>query len=270
MKHRSSQPIWPVQVRSPRLLGQRWRSPGSRTKASAHARVSRRTRLQHQKRKARAWKSWEAGPPQSKRYRHKLGAKSVPLWYSDAMVPIALHGRLRRSPLTSWIFDVKDRVDHWRGGTNKSPTASLSPLGKRLAIVQLLLTHNLHIVVESGTFLGDTCRFLSRRGYAVTTIELDPQLAAFARLRFAGNKNVRVVEGDSGELLAEIATALDKPALYYLDGHYSGPGTAKAVLETPIMHEIKAVLAHAAPKSSSLSMMHGVLATTKIFQRWRN
>ncbi len=173
----------------------------------------------------------------------------MPLWYSDPMVPIALHGRLRRSPLTSWIFDVKDRVDHWRGGTNKSPTASLSPLGKRLAIVQLLRTHNLHIVVESGTFLGDTCRFLSRRGYAVTTIELDPQLAAFARLRFAGNKNVRVVEGDSGELLAEIATALDKPALYYLDGHYSGPGTAKAVLETPIMHEIKAVLAHAAPKS---------------------
>lgn len=70
-------------------------------------------------------------------------------------------------------------------------------------------------------------------------------MAALARARFEGADNVQVIEGDSGNLMPELIANLEQPALFYLDGHYSGGTTGKGEQETPIVKEVEAILAGA-------------------------
>jgi hypothetical protein len=166
----------------------------------------------------------------------------------SAMVSVEWHARLRRSALSNWIVALKDRVDYvrWRSANVPgSAMGSTCPLQKRYALLGLLRAHGLGLVVETGTFLGDTAAFLSGRGYDVITIELDPKLAALARLRFARNRHVHLIEGDSGTRLPAVVGQLTHPALFYLDAHYSGPGTGKGDVETPIAAEIDLILQRA-------------------------
>ena len=39
-------------------------------------------------------------------------------------------------------------------------------------------------------------------------------------------------------------TKLSAPALFWLDGHYSGGATARAELDTPVIAELRAILGH--------------------------
>jgi hypothetical protein len=164
------------------------------------------------------------------------------------MVSVEWHARLRRSTASNWIVTLKERLDYvrWRhAGADGTATGSTCPLQKRYALLELLRTHGLGLVVETGTFLGDMAAFLSARGFDVITIELDPKLAALARLRFAANRHVQLIEGDSGTRLPAVVGQLTHPALFYLDAHYSGPGTGKAEIETPISAEIDLILQRA-------------------------
>jgi len=160
------------------------------------------------------------------------------------MVSVEWHARLRRSPLSRWVIGLKDQVDYvrWR---QSHAAGSTCPLQKRYALLELLRAHKLGLVVETGTFLGDMATFLSGHGYEVITIELDPKLAALARLRFGSNERVQLVEGDSGTRLPAVVEKLTRPALFYLDAHYSGPGTGKGDIETPISAEIEFILTRA-------------------------
>ena len=168
------------------------------------------------------------------------------------MVSVEWHAQLRRSPLSSWVIGLKDRLDYARWRRANIP-GSMCPLQKRYALLDLLRGHKLDLVVETGTFLGDTAAFLSGHGYEVITIELDPKLAALARLRFRGNRHVRLIEGDSGTRLPAIVQELRRPALFYLDAHYSGPGTGKGEIETPISAEID-ILLQRAPAGSVVAI----------------
>jgi hypothetical protein len=73
------------------------------------------------------------------------------------------------------------------------------------------------------------------------SIELDPTLAEFARVRFGSSPNVEIIIGDSAEALVAVVAGLVGPALFWLDGHYSGGATADSG-ESPIMAEIDTVL----------------------------
>ena len=73
-------------------------------------------------------------------------------------------------------------------------------------------------------------------------VEVEPRLAAWARVRFDGVANVRVVEGDSEQLMTGLIAELDQPALFYLDRHYSGGQTGKGQHETPVVKEVEAIL----------------------------
>jgi SAM-dependent methyltransferase len=160
------------------------------------------------------------------------------------MVSVEWHAGLRRSALSRWVVAFKDRLDYvrWRSA---DIAGSICPLQKRFALAELLRAHELGLIVETGTFLGDMAAFLSARGYNVITIELDPKLAALARLRFKDNRRVHLIEGDSAARLPAVVGRLTHPALFYLDAHYSGPGTGKGNLETPISAEIDLILTRA-------------------------
>jgi hypothetical protein len=99
-------------------------------------------------------------------------------------------------------------------------------------------------LVETGTFHGDmiwACRDLFNE---LTTIELDPVLSTKAKKRFEAYDHIHVIQGDSGERLATVLEGLHKPTLFWLDAHFSGGETARAMEETPIAKELRAILDH--------------------------
>lgn len=53
--------------------------------------------------------------------------------------------------------------------------------------------------------------------------------------------HIRIIHGDSGEKIGEVIKELDEPAIFWLDGHYSGGFTAKGSSNCPIWKELDAV-----------------------------
>jgi len=133
---------------------------------------------------------------------------------------------------------VELRLWAFRGRPSPPPPAfkqrTVAGYGRRFSLTTL---------VETGTFLGDLASAAGKTFERVVTIELDPHLYARARRRLARRPNITVLHGDSGDLLPEVLETLRGPCLFWLDAHYSGPLTARAGPEPPILRELRAVLA---------------------------
>jgi predicted O-methyltransferase YrrM len=108
---------------------------------------------------------------------------------------------------------------------------------------QTARAHGLRTLVETGTYMGETGWAMRREFDRIETIELQPTLAALARVRFARAPNVTVHEGDSGVVLQRILDGLDSPALFWLDAH---PCTDRAASGTtvPLLAELAAIARH--------------------------
>ena len=100
------------------------------------------------------------------------------------------------------------------------------------------------VLVESGTYLGDMIYAMKDRFDKLISFELDPQLHLDAQRRFAKYSHISIIQGDSGKLLGECLTTITEPCLFWLDGHYSGGVTARALVDTPIMSELDDIFAH--------------------------
>lgn len=113
---------------------------------------------------------------------------------------------------------------------------------KRMAVRRYGRRYRLETLVETGTFMGQMISGISTRFTKVYSIELDPTLAARAKELFSDLSNVEVMQGDSGERVAEVLRQLDGPALFWLDAHYSEGITARGQDETPILRELAHIL----------------------------
>jgi predicted O-methyltransferase YrrM len=104
-------------------------------------------------------------------------------------------------------------------------------------------SRDLSILVETGTYTGETAWAFRREFDRIETIELEPSLARLARMRFARTPSVRVHEGDSASVLPEILESLDRPALFWLDAH---PCTDRSATDAPVplVAELAAIAAH--------------------------
>jgi len=98
--------------------------------------------------------------------------------------------------------------------------------------------HNLDVFLETGTAGGVTVSYLKKYFKKLYTIELDPTLYHQGRALTHDYKNIICVEGDSGVMINDIVKKISEPTLFWLDAHYSGEGTAKADVETPIIKEL--------------------------------
>jgi hypothetical protein len=101
----------------------------------------------------------------------------------------------------------------------------------------------LNVLVETGTFSGDTIAAMKRHFSDIYSIELSPELHRRAKDRFAGDSRVHLLLGNSGDLLKETLRALPQTPLFWLDAHYSGGSTARGPVDTPIIQELEAILA---------------------------
>ena len=109
---------------------------------------------------------------------------------------------------------------------------------KRAEILRYAKEHDLKVFIETGTYKGETPAMLMNDFDELYTIELSEELYKMATERFARTK-IKTHHGDSTKVLPEIIINIDKPILFWLDGHYSNaPFCAKGTLETPIIEEL--------------------------------
>jgi hypothetical protein len=115
---------------------------------------------------------------------------------------------------------------------------------KQLAIKYYQRRFGLRTFVETGTYLGEMVEAVKSRFTEVYSVELSAELAARAREKFAADEHVHIVEGDSAEVLPGILEKIQGPALFWLDGHFSGGITAQGPLDYPIIRELEHVRTH--------------------------
>jgi len=137
-------------------------------------------------------------------------------------------------PLTEWRIYAQ-----WVMSGRPIPAP---PIVKQHILKQYQARFRLQTLVETGTSSGETVEALRGRTARIISIELAPAIHAAAVRRFAGADNVRLLQGDSTTLLPEVLQGLQGPALFWLDGHYAGSGTA-GVGRSPLLHEVQALLA---------------------------
>jgi hypothetical protein len=116
------------------------------------------------------------------------------------------------------------------------PEALILALQRRLGLEEF---------VETGTYRGDSAAWAAEHFSRVTTVEWSAALFAAAHRRFQADQKVRVLQGESSEVLRELVPALSGPALFWLDAHWSGLDTAGTEAECPLLAELG--LINAAP-----------------------
>lgn len=115
---------------------------------------------------------------------------------------------------------------------------------KERAIAEYGRRFNIRTFVETGTRRGDKVEAMKGRFDEIYTIELDRRLYENAARRFADLPHIRVIQGDSTEQLPRLLERLPGPCVFWLDAHYSYGETARGELDTPIVAELTAILAH--------------------------
>jgi len=149
---------------------------------------------------------------------------------------------LWRTPLYPYVLKLAEDVYSrkaeraWiRSGKRGVPP----PRMKHEILRKYLRDYGLRVVVETGTYRGGTVEALRRDVAEIYSIELSVPLYQAARRRFKSAKNVKLVQGDSGVAIEAVVKELQEPALFWLDGHYSGGVTAKGEKETPVLEELR-------------------------------
>jgi hypothetical protein len=112
---------------------------------------------------------------------------------------------------------------------------------KRGMLKRVQKVYRLPYFVETGTFRGETPLALRSFFEHVWTIELDDALYEKSRELLARFQNITCLKGDSKVCLPGIVTQLDKGTLFWLDGHYSGSGTARGGTDSPLIEELKEI-----------------------------
>jgi hypothetical protein len=111
-------------------------------------------------------------------------------------------------------------------------------------IKEYAVRYGLRVLIETGTFLGDTVAANLDAFDRIYSIELSDELYENAVKRFRRCRHVKLLHGDSGDLLSAVVKGIHERALFWLDGHYSGYMTAKGATATPIYKELHAIIEH--------------------------
>jgi len=142
-------------------------------------------------------------------------------------------------------FRVCRRIPRIAGWIRNGCSGPPPPVVKRLIISSYLRKYNLLDFIETGTFRGDTLSWVANDPkIACQSIEVNDELYQSAVKRFRNEPNISLFKGDSGVLLPKLIQKLERPALFWLDGHYSGTGTGRSEIDTPISSELKSIFNH--------------------------
>ena len=101
------------------------------------------------------------------------------------------------------------------------------------------------IFIESGTFMGDTIDIAIELGFKeIYTIELSEHFYQLAKIKFKNYPQVTCILGDSQDKLPELLEKILRPAVFWLDGHWSMGETAKGKNAVPLLQELDIIAKH--------------------------
>lgn len=115
---------------------------------------------------------------------------------------------------------------------------------KQKTIKKYAKKYNIKTFIETGTYKGEMIEATKNIFKKIYSIELDNDLWTKAIEKFKDDKYIKILNGDSGEILPKLLKKINNPCIFWLDGHYSGGITARGELNTPIFKELEAVLNH--------------------------
>ncbi len=155
-----------------------------------------------------------------------------------------LRRQLKRTGLYGWYrrYLLRKEYRAWRraGGTGPTPH-----LAKQQVVREYARRFGIRIFVETGTYRGDMVAAMRAHFSRIYSVELDGALCADAQKRFARQRHITILRGDSGVILGRLLPEIAEPCLFWLDGHYSEGVTAKGERNTPIRQELDAISHHA-------------------------
>ena len=91
---------------------------------------------------------------------------------------------------------------------------------------ELQTLFNPDIYIETGTMNGGTTRNAAPSFSKIYTVELNKNLFETSRKNLARFKNISVYQGRSFEVFEKLLPTLSGKTVFWLDAHYSGPGTS--------------------------------------------
>jgi hypothetical protein len=97
--------------------------------------------------------------------------------------------------------------------------------------------------IETGTYLGDTTRFLAKTfpNLIVTSLEPDFTLFSFNKSRLSKFHNIKLVNSTSENSLSDLVSNETGTLNFWLDGHFSGDITFKGQIYSPILEELNII-----------------------------
>jgi hypothetical protein len=142
---------------------------------------------------------------------------------------------------------MKNRIttdDIMRDWISKGSPVPPPPLYKQLLVREYGKAYKIKILVETGTFLGEMILACHDNFDRIYSIELDKSLFVNATENFRSMGHIKILQGDSSVELPGVLSKIMLPALFWLDGHYSGGFTAKGKTNTPILKELTHIIRH--------------------------
>lgn len=138
---------------------------------------------------------------------------------------------------------LQSEITEWIKGGCPSP----APLPVKMSVVNNYVRKSgSSIFIETGTLLGGTVEYIASRNPTVRchSIEIEPKYYSRAVQVLKRLKNVELILGDSSEIVPSLLECIAQPAVFWLDGHYSGGYTGRGASNTPVSSELEAILNH--------------------------
>lgn len=159
--------------------------------------------------------------------------KPVLKWFGLHEWARALNRNARRE---WWLWRAtRAEIQVWRAAGCPVPAPSAI---KRDHLRRYAREWGLKVLVETGTFHGDTPFALRNQFEAIHSIELSPEMHAYAKQRLDHLAHIHLYQGDSTVLLPQITSGLRSPTLFWLDGHYCFGPRPLVDKHTPIWEEL--------------------------------
>jgi hypothetical protein len=147
---------------------------------------------------------------------------------------------MRPDKLPRQLINPLDRLSAaWR--LDRGIAAAPSQLSKRRHLLALFNERRHDMLIETGTYLGETVRFFLPHATKIVSIEVDPALHARAARMFSDRQNVEIVLGDALDIAPRLISELDHPCLLWLDGHFSGGVTGRGAVDEPVVEILRRI-----------------------------
>lgn len=179
-----------------------------------------------------------------------IGKNLIPLKYNNVLLrgEMPTWSIVKDSIKRAFFYDTilelcqKRQVNKWLDSDRSS---SPPHYYKQIVLKDYAEKHELGVLVETGTYYGQMVYAMKNEFDHIYSIELSKELYHIACKRFDGYDHIHLSHGDSADILPVVLDQVgEEPALFWLDGHYSGGQTAGKGREVPVLKELKSILTH--------------------------